>query len=97
VGFENHSKNTYLKVDSKPINKTLSEYGNNIEAKNKNCIYQNTIDYYIHKSLLPKNPVLADWLIKTALEVKTGQLVTLEELDDKVEIEAHNHAVRKFE
>jgi CobQ-like glutamine amidotransferase family enzyme len=97
VGFENHSGNTYLEVGSEPMGKTLSGYGNNIEAKNEGCIYRNAIGCYMHGSLLPKNPVLADWLIKTALEVKTGQLVTLEELDDKVEIEAHNHAVRKFE
>lgn len=96
VGFENHSGNTYLEVGSEPMGKTLSGYGNNIEAKNEGCIYRNAIGCYMHGSLLPKNPILADWLIKTALEVKTGQMVTLEELDDKVEIEAHNHAVRKF-
>jgi hypothetical protein len=45
------------------------------------------IGTYVHGPLLPKNPWLADWLIRTALD-----LDELEPLDDALEMEAHHVA-----
>lgn len=96
VGFENHSGNTYLEGDAEPMGQVISGFGNNGEGQNEGCIYKNAIGCYMHGSLLPKNPVLADWLIQQALEIKTGKEFMLEKLDDSVEMAAHNQAVRKF-
>lgn len=96
VGFENHSGNTYLNGESEPMGQVISGFGNNNGGKTEGCIYKNAIGCYMHGSLLPKNPVLADWLIQQALEIKVGDEFVLEKLDDGVEVAAHNQAVRKF-
>lgn len=96
VGFENHSGKTYLKADAKAFGKVISGFGNNGEDKTEGCIYKNAIGCYMHGSLLPKNPELADWLIQTALEVKYKEKIELKKLDDMLEDKAHNFAVKKF-
>lgn len=96
VGFENHSGNTYLGANGEPLGKTIKGYGNNLEKKFEGCIYKNAVGCYMHGSLLPKNPVLTDWLIERALATKYGGEISLEKLDDQVETEAHKQAVRKF-
>lgn len=96
VGFENHSGSTYLSAKAQPLGKVVKGFGNNSEKKFEGCIYKNAVGCYMHGSLLPKNPILADWLIQQALEIKTGKEVVLEKLDDSVEIVAHKRAVRKF-
>lgn len=96
VGFENHSGKTYLKEGAKPLGKVIKGFGNNGEDKTEGCIYKNAIGCYMHGSLLPKNPLLADWLIKKALEVKYGEEVELEKLDDRLETTALEAALKKF-
>ena len=96
IGFENHSGKTYLKENAKPLGKVLKGFGNNGEDQTEGCIYKNAIGCYMHGSLLPKNPKLADWLIKKALEVKYGKKVELKTLDDDLENKAHSSAVKKF-
>ena len=93
VGFENHSGKTYLKKGGIPLGQVISGFGNNGEDKTEGCVYKNAIGCYMHGSLLPKNPQLADWLIKKALEVKYGKKITLEALDDDLETLAHTQAV----
>ena len=96
VGFENHSGKTYLKEGAEPLGKVKKGYGNNGEDSTEGIIYKNAIGCYMHGSLLPKNPDLADWLIKKALEVKYGKPIPLKPLDDKLENEAHQEAIQKF-
>lgn len=96
VGFENHSGKTYLKAGAKPLGRVIKGFGNNGEDKMEGCIYKNAIGCYMHGSLLPKNPQLADWLIEKALEVKYGKKIELEPLDDTFENQAHDFAVSKF-
>lgn len=96
VGFENHSGKTYLKAGATPLGQVITGFGNNGEDKTEGCIYKNAIGCYMHGSLLPKNPQLADWLLTKALEVKYGKKVALEPLDDELELSAHNFAVNKF-
>lgn len=96
VGFENHSGKTFLKEGAKPLGKVISGFGNNGEDKTEGCLYKNAIGCYMHGSLLPKNPELADWLIQKALEVKYGKAIALQPLDNTLENQAHAVAVQKF-
>jgi len=96
VGFENHSGKTYLKKGAQPLGKVISGFGNNGEDKTEGCIYKNAIGCYMHGSLLPKNPQLADWLIQKALDVKYGKEIKLEPVDDTLENQAHIAAIQKF-
>ncbi len=90
VGFENHSGKTYLKPGSESLGKVIKGFGNNGGDKQEGCIYKNAIGCYMHGSLLPKNPKLADWLLEKALGEK------VEPLDDNLENLAHNLAIAKF-
>lgn len=96
VGFENHSGKTYLNKGSEPLGKVIKGFGNNGEDKTEGCVYKNAIGCYIHGSLLPKNPHLADWLLTKALEVKYGKEIQLKPLDDTLENLAHQAAISKF-
>lgn len=96
VGFENHSGKTYLKPEALPLGKVISGFGNNGEDKFEGCKYKNALGCYMHGSLLPKNPVLADWLLKKALELKYSEDIKLSELDDRLETQAHEVAIAKF-
>lgn len=90
VGFENHSGKTYLKKGAQPLGKVIKGFGNNGFDKTEGCVYKNAIGTYLHGSLLPKNPQLADWLLQKALEVKYGKKIELQSLDDTLELKAHN-------
>jgi CobQ-like glutamine amidotransferase family enzyme len=96
VGFENHSGKTYLNRGSTPIGKVEAGFGNNGADSTEGCLYKNAIGCYMHGSLLPKNPVLADWLIKKALEVKYAKKVELEPLNDTLESKAHINAIKRI-
>lgn len=96
VGFENHSGKTYLKEGAQPLGKVVKGFGNNGEDKSEGCIYKNAIGCYLHGSLLPKNPRLADWLLQKALEVKYGQGIQLVPLDNTLELQAHQAAITRF-
>jgi CobQ-like glutamine amidotransferase family enzyme len=96
VGFENHSGKTHLKDGGKPLGKVVKGFGNNGKDHTEGCIYKNAIGCYMHGSLLPKNPALADWLLSKALEVKYGEEIELKSLDDELEQKAHQAAIQRF-
>lgn len=75
VGFENHGGRTYLGT-AKPLGKVLKGHGNNSEDHTEGAIYRNAYGTYLHGSLLPKNPHLADHLIALALR-RTYDLIGL--------------------
>lgn len=83
VGFENHGGRTYL-GDVSPLGKVVSGYGNNGEDGYEGAFYKSAIATYAHGPLLPKNPFLADWLIKRAIELKYGEKINLTPLDDSL-------------
>ena len=91
VGFENHAG--VVETSLSPLGRVICGVGsgNNTEG----VIYKNVIATYIHGPLLPKNPVLADYIVKNALENK-GYESELSEIDDGLEIDAHNYAVGRF-
>lgn len=92
VGFENHSGRTYLGSGCRPLGGVIRGYGNNGEDGQEGCVYRNAIGTYLHGSLLPKNPRLADWLILRALR-RRHDLDELPRLDDSLEEAAHRAAL----
>ena len=69
VGFENHGGRTTLGSDAKPLGRVLGKtFGNNGEDGFEGARYKNVFATYSHGSLLPKNPQVADFVLKTALE-----------------------------
>jgi CobQ-like glutamine amidotransferase family enzyme len=94
VGFENHSGLTHLGAGVRPLGVTRVGRGNNGTDGTEGARYKNAIGCYMHGALLPKNPVLADWLISSALERKYG-CADLPALDDEVESLAHERVIRR--
>ncbi len=92
VGFENHSGKTYLGSSAKPLGRVLLGYGNNGEDKTEGARQNNVFGTYMHGSLLPKNPWLADILISLAVKRRLGK-VDLQPLDDSLEEKAHLQAI----
>lgn len=88
LGFENHGGRTILGPGIKPLGKVIVGYGSNDSAKEEGAIYKNTIGTYFHGPILPKNPILADYLIGKALEKKYNTKFVLRELDDSLEEKA---------
>jgi lipid II isoglutaminyl synthase (glutamine-hydrolysing) len=84
VGFENHSGKTYLGSGLRPLGRVLRGTGNNGEDGTEGVAVGNVFGTYLHGSLLPKNPQLADLLLARALGRQ------LEPLDDTVERTAHD-------
>ncbi len=93
VGYENHSGLTVLDDDQKPLAKVVNGAGNNGKDGSEGAIYKNVIGTYLHGSLLPKNPVVADWLLQKAVENKFGD-AKLNKLDDALAGKARQVALR---
>jgi CobQ-like glutamine amidotransferase family enzyme len=94
VGFENHSGLTHLSASAQPLGKVRVGRGNNGTDGTEGCRYRNAIGCYMHGALLPKNPVLSDFLILAALRRRYG-VVELPQLDDALEGVAHSTAVQR--
>ncbi len=85
IGFENHGGQT-MNVKY-PLGKVIYGHGNEYIKGFEGFYHQNVLGTYLHGPLLPKNPKLADFIIKKALAKRYGQ-VTLSELDDSLEAKA---------
>jgi len=99
VGFENHSGRTrFINPDLKPLGKVLIGVGDNEDAKNDGILKDNIIGSYMHGSLLPKNPHLADYLITQALIKKYPEFrsIPLDPLDDSIEVAAHQYILKAY-
>ena len=72
IGYENHSGHTYLGESATPFATTIRGAGNNSKDGHEGALYKNVIGTYMHGSILPKNPAVADFLIKTAVKRKYG-------------------------
>ncbi len=94
VGFENHSGATEFIGRAQPLGVVKKGFGNNPEDKLEGVIYKNAIGTYLHGSFLPKNPKVADWLIRQAIKY-SGQNIKLKELNDELENSARKNAARK--
>ena len=91
VGFENHSGKTYLSEQVAPLGMMLSGNGNSGEDKTEGARYKNVFGTYSHGSLLPKNPVLCDFILQTALNHRYDGAEPLAPLDDTLELNAHRY------
>ena len=95
VGFENHSARTQLGFGVRPFGRVLAGCGNNGGDHTEGARYLNVFGTYAHGPLLPKNPILTDWLIRLALERKYGK-AELKPLDDTLENRANQFMVDRL-
>jgi CobQ-like glutamine amidotransferase family enzyme len=93
VGFENHSGRTFLGSKARPLGKVRLGHGNNGSDKMEGVQQKTVVGTYMHGSLLPKNPHLADYLIRNAL-IRRG-VDELSSLDDSVELDAHERILQR--
>jgi len=93
VGFENHAGRTHHSYE--PLGRVKRGFGNNGEDQLEGIRYRNVIGTYIHGPLLPKNPLLTDHILRSALAHRDlSTELTL--LDDLLEQEAHDAMVRRL-
>jgi CobQ-like glutamine amidotransferase family enzyme len=92
AGFENHSGRTYHHYPT--LGKVVKGYGNNDDSGEEGLHYHHLIGTYLHGPILPKNPVIADYLIESASERKYGRKV--EPLIDQLENEAKTSVWNRF-
>jgi CobQ-like glutamine amidotransferase family enzyme len=94
VGFENHGGQTnLLSSQVQPIGKVIKGFGNNYASGFEGCMYKNLIAGYMHGSMLPKNPHLADAIIRRAAGIG---FEPLEKFDVEVEKKAHEFILEKI-
>jgi CobQ-like glutamine amidotransferase family enzyme len=91
VAFENHSGCTFLGPGCRPLGKSIIGGGNNGKDGTEGAIYKTAYGCYLHGSLLPKNPRLADYLLTQALKRRHGD-IELQPLNDALELKAHADA-----
>ena len=100
VGYENHAGRTYLSAGMKALGSVRAGKGNNGEDGVDGALHRNVVATYLHGPLLPKNPEVADYLIRAALKrrsARTGvSACELALLDDAVEIAANEYVVARF-
>jgi CobQ-like glutamine amidotransferase family enzyme len=77
----------------RPLARVRSGNGNNGRDGTEGAVYRNAIGTYVHGSLLPKNPALADHIIRTALSRRHAG-IELAAIDDRAEERAHAAALR---
>jgi CobQ-like glutamine amidotransferase family enzyme len=73
IGYENHSGQTFLGHNVEAFGRVRIGAGNNTSDISEGARYKNVIGSYMHGSLLPKNPAIADYLIEQAVVRKYGE------------------------
>ncbi|MEG2211580.1 MAG: glutamine amidotransferase [Raoultibacter sp.] len=98
VGYENHAGRTILGEGMRPFGTVISKtgHGNDDTSGSDGVLYRNLVGTYLHGPLLGKNPGVADYLLKRALERKQGAAVDLTVLDDAVENAANEFICNRF-
>ena len=94
VGYENHSGQTFLTNNLQPLGKVIKGAGNNGHDEYEGARARNIIGSYLHGSLLPKNPKIADWLIEKAAAKKIGE-AHLSVIDDSLADKARDVALKR--
>ncbi len=72
IGYENHSGQTTLGENAQPFATVIKGAGNNSQDGHEGARYKNVIGTYLHGSILPKNPRLADFFIEVAVRQRYG-------------------------
>jgi CobQ-like glutamine amidotransferase family enzyme len=94
IGYENHSGQTYLGKQLAPFGSVTKGAGNNGQDDTEGARYKNIIGTYLHGSLLPKNPSIADFLIEKAVTKKYGEFVP-NVIDDRFATLARSAALKR--
>lgn len=94
IGYENHSGQTFLSAGVQPLGKVIKGAGNNGQDEYEGARVRNVIGSYMHGSLLPKNPAIADWLIEKAASKKYGDFKPTV-IDDRFATEARKIALAR--
>lgn len=94
IGYENHSGITTLGKNVQPFGQVYKGAGNNGKDATEGAIYKHVIGTYLHGSILPKNPAVADWLIEKAVERKYTEF-TPTVIDDRLAQEARRIAATR--
>jgi CobQ-like glutamine amidotransferase family enzyme len=96
AGFENHAGRTRLDAEAVPLGRVIAGFGNDGESGFEGCRVGRAIGTYLHGPLLPRNPWLADWLLRQALgHAEGGEAPALDPLEDELEAEAHAVSSRR--
>jgi CobQ-like glutamine amidotransferase family enzyme len=94
IGYENHSGVTELGKGVKPFGIIQRGAGNNGKDETEGAMYKNVIGTYLHGSLLPKNPLVADWLIEQAVMRKYDDFSSVV-IDDHFAVKARHAAASR--
>lgn len=94
VGYENHSGQTFLGHSVQPLGMVIKGAGNNGQDGTEGARFKNVIGTYLHGSLLPKNPDIADFLIEKAVIKKYGDF-TPTVIEDRFAELARNVAIKR--
>jgi CobQ-like glutamine amidotransferase family enzyme len=94
IGYENHSGLTFLGSGVQPLGHVIKGAGNNGQDDTEGARYRNVIASYLHGSLLPKNPDIADFLIEKAIIKKYGEF-TPTVIDDRFADLAREAALKR--
>ncbi len=94
IGYENHSGQTFLGHNVATFGRVRMGAGNNLIDASEGARYHNVIGTYLHGSLLPKNPAIADFLIEKAITKKYGQFEK-PTINDTIATMAHKFAMRR--
>lgn len=93
VGFENHGGQT-LQVQT-PFGKVLAGHGNAYQSAYEGFYNGQVLGTYMHGPLLPKNPEIADFVIRKSLMRNYGK-VELKALDDTLEKKAKKYMLKRL-
>jgi CobQ-like glutamine amidotransferase family enzyme len=94
VGFENHSGKTYLGPAARPLGTVLAGHGNNGDGF-EGAQLPGAVGTYLRGPCLPRNPALADHLIRAALRRRYPGL-ELGPLTDGLETAAREAAFQRL-
>ena len=94
IGYENHSGQTFLGKNVLPFGMVTKGAGNNGIDSTEGARFKHVIGSYLHGSLLPKNPLVADWLIEQAAVNKFGDFHPTV-IDDRFAKLARERAIKR--
>ncbi len=94
VGFEDHRARTYLGPTAQALGQVVMGLGNSGDG-HEGVLIGAAVGTYLRGPCLPRNPALADFLIRAALARRYGE-ADLEPLPDEFERAAHDTAVRRI-
>lgn len=87
IGYENHSGQTFLREGVQPLGHVENDgTGNNGSDHTEGARVGNVIGTYMHGSLLPKNPAISDFLIRTAVERRYGTFTPQQTDEQRTEL-----------